>query len=103
VVKIRLQQQRGLALELLKYKGPIHCAISIVREEGLLGLWAGAAPTVMRNGINQAAMFTAKNSFDGFLWKKHDGDAGFSCHGSLCYRDFWQELLVLFARALSMS
>uniref|UniRef100_A0A0D6R083 Mitochondrial succinate-fumarate transporter 1-like n=1 Tax=Araucaria cunninghamii TaxID=56994 RepID=A0A0D6R083_ARACU len=74
VVKIRLQQQRGLAREVLKYKGPIHCATSIVREEGLFGLWAGAAPTVMRNGINQAAMFTAKNAFDVVLWKKHEGD-----------------------------
>ena len=74
MVKIRLQQQRGLAPELLKYKGPIHCATSIVREEGLLGLWASAALTIMRNGINQSVMFTAKNSFDGLLWKKHDGD-----------------------------
>ncbi|KAK6120245.1 hypothetical protein DH2020_045936 [Rehmannia glutinosa] len=74
VVKIRLQQQRGLSTELLKYKGPIHCARMIVREEGLLGLWAGAAPTVMRNGTNQAAMFTAKNAFDGVLWNKHEGD-----------------------------
>lgn len=74
MVKIRLQQQRGLASELLKYKGPVHCATSIVREEGLFGLWAGAAPTVMRNGINQAAMFTAKNAFDVVLWKKHEDD-----------------------------
>ncbi|KAF2306421.1 hypothetical protein GH714_017868 [Hevea brasiliensis] len=74
VVKIRLQQQKGLSPELLKYKGPIHCARMIVREEGLLGLWAGAAPTVMRNGTNQAAMFTAKNAFDVLLWKKHEGD-----------------------------
>ncbi|KAF8397260.1 hypothetical protein HHK36_016170 [Tetracentron sinense] len=74
VVKIRLQQQRGLSPELLKYKGPIHCARMIIREEGLLGLWAGAAPTVMRNGTNQAAMFTAKNMFDGILWKKQEGD-----------------------------
>lgn len=74
VVKIRLQQQRGLSPELLKYKGPIHCARMIIREEGLFGLWAGAAPTVMRNGTNQAAMFTAKNSFDVLLWKKHEGD-----------------------------
>ncbi|KAL6534395.1 Mitochondrial succinate-fumarate transporter [Orobanche hederae] len=74
VVKIRLQQQRGLSSELLKYKGPIHCARLIVREEGLRGLWAGASPTVMRNGTNQAAMFTAKNAFDGFLWDKHEGD-----------------------------
>nr|XP_009380703.1 PREDICTED: mitochondrial succinate-fumarate transporter 1-like [Musa acuminata subsp. malaccensis] len=74
VVKIRLQQQKGLRPELLKYKGPLHCARMIIREEGILGLWAGAAPTVMRNGTNQAAMFTAKNAFDIVLWKKHEGD-----------------------------
>ncbi|KAJ6425248.1 hypothetical protein OIU84_025926 [Salix udensis] len=74
VVKIRLQQQKGLSHELLKYKGPIHCARTIIREEGVLGLWAGAAPTVMRNGTNQAAMFTAKNAFDVLLWKKQEGD-----------------------------
>ncbi|XP_057805441.1 mitochondrial succinate-fumarate transporter 1 [Salvia miltiorrhiza] len=74
VVKIRLQQQRGLSPELFKYKGPVHCARMIVREEGLFGLWAGAAPTVMRNGTNQAAMFSAKNAFDGLLWSKHEGD-----------------------------
>ncbi|PKU77806.1 Potassium transporter 1 [Dendrobium catenatum] len=70
----RLQQQRGLSPELLKYKGPIHCARTIIHEEGFFGLWAGAAPTVMRNGTNQAAMFTAKNAFDVILWKKHEGD-----------------------------
>ncbi|EFJ09431.1 hypothetical protein SELMODRAFT_447706 [Selaginella moellendorffii] len=43
-------------------------------QEGILGLWSGALPTVMRNGINQAAMFTAKNTFDSMLWKKHEGD-----------------------------
>lgn len=74
VVKIRLQQQRGLSHEHLKYKGPVHCARTIIREEGLRGLWSGASPTVMRNGTNQAAMFTAKNSFDVLLWKKHEGD-----------------------------
>lgn len=74
VVKIRLQQQRGLSPELFKYKGPIHCARTIISEEGLRGLWAGASPTVMRNGTNQAAMFSAKNAFDGLLWSKHEGD-----------------------------
>jgi solute carrier family 25 citrate transporter 1 len=74
VVKIRLQQQRGLSPELLKYKGPVHCARTIITEEGLRGLWAGASPTVMRNGTNQAVMFTAKNAFDVLLWKKHEGD-----------------------------
>ncbi|XP_037420569.1 mitochondrial succinate-fumarate transporter 1-like [Triticum dicoccoides] len=74
VVKIRLQQQKGLSTDLLKYKGPIHCAKTIVREEGIFGLWSGASPTVMRNGTNQAAMFTAKNTIDILLWKKHEGD-----------------------------
>ncbi|KAG9144166.1 hypothetical protein Leryth_026070 [Lithospermum erythrorhizon] len=74
VVKIKLQQQRGLSHELLKYKGPVHCAHTIVHEEGVRGLWAGTSPTVMRNGTNQAAMFTAKNAFDGLLWNKHEGD-----------------------------
>lgn len=74
VVKIRLQQQRGLGRELLKYKGPVHCATTIVREEGLRGLWAGVAPTVLRNGTNQSVMFTVKNGVDQFLWKKFEGD-----------------------------
>ncbi|OIW04448.1 hypothetical protein TanjilG_32640 [Lupinus angustifolius] len=74
VVKIRLQQQKGLSPELLKYTGPVHCAQTIIREEGFRGLWAGASPTIMRNGTNQAAMFSAKNAFDVFLWKKHEGD-----------------------------
>ncbi|KAG5552466.1 hypothetical protein RHGRI_010520 [Rhododendron griersonianum] len=71
---IRLQRQRGLTRELLKYKGLVDCARTIIREEGLRGLWAGAATTVMRNGINQATMFTAKNAFDRVLWDKQEGD-----------------------------
>ncbi|MCO5607623.1 hypothetical protein L7F22_061820 [Adiantum nelumboides] len=76
VVKIRLQQQRGLSSsQLIKYKGPVNCAFTIVHEEGVLGLWAGVAPTLIRNGINQAVMFTAKSTFDRFLWGKYEDDA----------------------------
>jgi solute carrier family 25 citrate transporter 1 len=40
----------------------------IIREEGFLDLWVGAAPTVMSNGTNQAAVFTATNGgFDVLL------------------------------------
>ena len=46
-------------------QGPIHCAVTVAKEEGLLGLWAGATPTVMRNGTNQMCLFWAKNNFDG--------------------------------------
>ncbi|KAK7372980.1 hypothetical protein VNO80_06373 [Phaseolus coccineus] len=83
VVKIRLQQRKGLSPELFKYKGLVHCARMIIREEGFRGLWAGVAPTVMRNGTNQSVMFTAKNAFDVLLWKKHEGDEKSSNHGNL--------------------
>jgi solute carrier family 25 citrate transporter 1 len=74
VVKIKLQQQRGMDASQLRYKGPLHCAAAVVREHGPLGLWAGAAPTVLRNGTNQMCMFWAKSGVDGFLWDKRDGD-----------------------------
>jgi solute carrier family 25 citrate transporter 1 len=64
VVKIRLQQQKGLAKGSFKYKGPVHCAATILREEGLRGLWSGATPTVLRNGTNQMCLFWAKNNMD---------------------------------------
>lgn len=67
--------RRGFNPELLKYKGPIHCPRIIIREEGLCGQWAGAAPTVMWNGTNQAATFAAKNTFDVILWKKQESDS----------------------------
>lgn len=74
VVKIRLQQQKGLSKEALKYKGPIHGAATILREEGIRGLWSGAFPTVLRNGTNQMCLFWAKPTLDSMLWNKHDGD-----------------------------
>ncbi len=49
-------------------QGPIHCAATIVREEGFRGLWSGASPTVLRNGTNQMCLFWAKNHMDGLLW-----------------------------------
>lgn len=35
-----------------KLQGPLDCAAIIVREEGPLGLWRGALPTMFRNGTN---------------------------------------------------
>ncbi|EFJ52815.1 mitochondrial substrate carrier [Volvox carteri f. nagariensis] len=74
VVKIRLQQQKGLAKEHFKYKGPIHCATTVLREEGIRGMWSGATPTILRNGTNQMCLFWAKNNADALLWGKHEGD-----------------------------
>ncbi|KAL6336526.1 hypothetical protein AAG906_022467 [Vitis piasezkii] len=77
----------GLSPELLKYKGPIHCARTIIR----------AAPTVMRNGTNQAAMFTAKNAFDGILWKKQEGDGKGRAGGKLKYKGMVHAIRTIFA------
>lgn len=56
VVKIRLQQQKGLHTADFKYKNPIHCAATVLREEGIRGMWSGAFPTVLRNGTNQVGL-----------------------------------------------
>lgn len=74
VVKIRLQQQKGSSKAALKYKGPVHCAMLTLREEGIRGLWSGAMPTVLRNGTNQMCLFVAKPTIDSMLWGKHEGD-----------------------------
>ena len=55
-------------------QGPVHCAASIVRQEGILALWNGAFPTVLRNGTNQMCLFWAKNNLDQIYWNKHEGD-----------------------------
>ena len=55
-------------------QGPVHAAVTIVRQDGPLGLWAGAAPTVMRNGTNQMCLFWAKNNFDRMFFGKIEGD-----------------------------
>ena len=55
-------------------QGPVHAAATIIKEEGILGVWAGAAPTVMRTGPNQMCLFWAKNNFDSLFFGKHEGD-----------------------------
>lgn len=41
--------------------------MTVVKEDGVRGLWAGAAPTIMRNGTNQMCLFWAKNNFDRYV------------------------------------
>lgn len=57
VLKIRLQQQKGLDKAHLKYHGPVHAAKTIVAEEGVTALWKGNVPTMYRQGINQLLLF----------------------------------------------
>lgn len=56
VIKTRLQTQKGEA-STLKYRGPIHAAKTIVKEESVAGLWKGNTPTMVRQGWNQLFLF----------------------------------------------
>jgi len=72
VVKTRLQGQHGRITgseaKKLKYKGPIHAVGRIIRNEGILGMWKGATPTIVRNSSNQAFMFSAYTFARENLW-----------------------------------
>ncbi|CAL9692036.1 unnamed protein product [Knipowitschia caucasica] len=61
LVKVRLQCQteakRGGPVK-PKYSGPIHCLLSIVKEEGVRGLYRGALPLMLRDGPSYATYFT---------------------------------------------
>ena len=74
VIKTRLQQQIGTDKALLKYRGPIHTALTIAREEGAMSLWNGATATTIRQGSNQMALFWGKSVCDSAIWGKHDND-----------------------------
>ncbi|KAL6048988.1 Mitochondrial succinate-fumarate transporter [Balamuthia mandrillaris] len=71
VVKTRLQQQVGF--KEIKYRGPVHAAATMVREEGVTALWKGVVPTMARNGTNQACNFMVINIFNRYIWQKEEG------------------------------
>lgn len=62
VLKTRLQKQKGTDKSQLKYKSLSHCATTIAREEGVMALWKGNIPTMLRQGINQLLLF---GTYDG--------------------------------------
>ncbi|KAK2856410.1 hypothetical protein Q5P01_005145 [Channa striata] len=62
IVKTRLQCQtqfkRGASnIPKPKYQGPVHCLLSIVKEEGFMGLYRGALPLMLRDGPSYAIFF----------------------------------------------
>ncbi|KAM4624855.1 solute carrier family 25 member 47-B [Polymixia lowei] len=67
IVKVRLQCQmvpyQGVQAEAPKpkYRGPIHCLLTITREEGILGLYKGAQALALRDGPSFATYFTTYN------------------------------------------
>lgn len=68
VCKIRMQSQYhsltdAHQMQHRKYTNVGQTAITIVREEGISALYQGLVPTMMRQGCNQAANFSAYNYF----------------------------------------
>ncbi|KAM3871029.1 solute carrier family 25 member 47-B [Diretmus argenteus] len=67
IVKVRLQCQmvayQGFSAEAPKpkYRGPIHCLLTIAREEGVLGLYKGVQAQALRDGPCFAVYFTTYN------------------------------------------
>ena len=67
IVKVRLQCQvvplQGLPTgsPKPKYRGPVHCLLTIAREEGVLGLYKGAQALALRDGPAFATYFTTYN------------------------------------------
>ncbi|XP_016393707.1 solute carrier family 25 member 47-A [Sinocyclocheilus rhinocerous] len=59
IVKVRLQCQTESERSGLKpkYSGPIHCLLSIARDEGASGLYRGALPLAFRDGPSFATYF----------------------------------------------
>lgn len=51
-------------------QGPINCASTIIREEGLKALWSGNTATVIRQGSNQMSLFWGKAIMDRLMWGK---------------------------------
>lgn len=62
IVKVRLQCQteskraRANATK-SKYAGPVHCLLSIIKEDGVAGLYRGALPLMLRDGPSCAVYF----------------------------------------------
>ncbi|KAK2890311.1 solute carrier family 25 member 47-A isoform X1 [Channa argus] len=62
IVKTRLQCQTqfkrgGPNIPKPKYQGPVHCLLSIIKEEGYTGLYRGALPLILRDGPSYALFF----------------------------------------------
>jgi len=78
VCKIRLQSQYNSMIDpkqMLnrKYRNVLQTASLIVREEGLGALYKGILPTMMRQGINQAANFSCYQYFKRKIIEIQDG------------------------------
>lgn len=64
VVKSRLQSQDG---GVPKYRGTVHCLVETAKNEGVLALYRGTLPRMMKVSAGQAITFAAYEQFSGLL------------------------------------
>ncbi|ESK82473.1 mitochondrial tricarboxylate transporter [Moniliophthora roreri MCA 2997] len=50
-----------------QYRGLVHGTVSIVRQEGILGIYRGLFPVMMRQGANSAVRFTTYSTLKQFV------------------------------------
>lgn len=67
IVKVRLQCQteskEGPSSTFKpKYRGPVHCLLSILKEDGVRGLYRGALPLMLRDGPSYGLYFLTYRS-----------------------------------------
>lgn len=97
MVKVRLQcqtegQRSGFKCPKPKYRGPIHCLLTVAREEGILGLYKGALPLACRDGPSYATYFLTYNTLCSKLTKpgqKQPGESNKCRH--LLTVTYWPE------------
>jgi len=59
-LKVRLISDQRKSVP--QYRGLVHAASSILRAEGICGLYRGLAPTILKQGSNQAIRFSVMDS-----------------------------------------
>lgn len=74
VVKTRLQGQDIQTGVVPRYTGPVQTTRVIVQTEGLVALWKGVAPTILRQGLNQACSFWTNTALKTYVWELEAGD-----------------------------
>lgn len=81
IVKVRLQCQivsklGGTITSEPKYRGPLHCLLTIVKEEGISGLYRGMLPLMLRDGPLYATHFLTYETIRGWLTDSRKGRQG---------------------------
>lgn len=67
-IKTRIQtQSQDRVGDKILYRGPLHCAVTIIRREGLAGLYKGLAAPLIQNALGVALLFGAMDWLRGVL------------------------------------